>query len=195
MKQCKTCQTYKSANDFYKNPSHADGLWGSCKTCTRRHYAAKGNLPKSQIASKVCNRCGQNKSTSEFYSNSRSKDGFRPRCKECHNDDNARFGRASRYGLTTSEFETMLKQQEHCCAICRKRLEHFKDSGRRENAMNIDHCHLTGKVRGILCSGCNRGLGAFRDSPDSLRAAADYLTRSTAVSCIPSAHCHESANE
>jgi hypothetical protein len=45
----------------------------------------------------------------------------------------------------------------------------------RKLRLNVDHCHVTGKVRGILCNSCNNGLGRFRDNPDLLLKAADYL--------------------
>jgi hypothetical protein len=71
----------------------------------------------------------------------------------------------ARYGLSPEEYREMLRQQGGVCAICRK-------PGR---ALEIDHCHATNVVRGLLCRKCNSGLGQFDDDPDALRAAAAYV--------------------
>lgn len=74
------------------------------------------------------------------------------------------------YGLTLEDFDAILERQGHACAIC-----HREQVGMR---MHVDHCHATGKVRGVLCSNCNAGLGLFSDNPDRLLAAIDYLSAS-----------------
>lgn len=73
------------------------------------------------------------------------------------------------YGLTPDQFATMLADQEGRCAICRA------DSPGGKGGWHVDHDHQTGTVRGLLCHGCNLGLGNFVDDPGRLRAAADYL--------------------
>lgn len=80
-----------------------------------------------------------------------------------------------KYGLTKDEVATMTERQGNSCAICRNPF-----TGRRGflQARHIDHDHMTGQVRGLLCGGCNNGLGNFRDNPTSLRAAAQYLESS-----------------
>lgn len=62
----------------------------------------------------------------------------------------------------------MLAEQDGRCKIC----------GQLKK-LNVDHDHATGEVRGLLCHGCNVGIGFFRDSPELLRSAIDYLVRST----------------
>lgn len=69
------------------------------------------------------------------------------------------------YGVTLEEYEAMVLATDSCCEIC----------GRFSEKPHLDHCHKTGKVRGILCAGCNGGLGLFQDSPDSLTSAITYL--------------------
>lgn len=77
-----------------------------------------------------------------------------------------------RYGLSLADFETMLASQNGCCVICGVAFGSiFKDKPR------VDHCHSTGRIRDLLCTGCNTGLGSFRDRPSLLRAAADYLEK------------------
>jgi hypothetical protein len=62
----------------------------------------------------------------------------------------------------------MVAQQNGVCAICR-------EPEREERSLSVDHCHLTGRVRSLLCSGCNKAIGFLRESPLLARAAATYL--------------------
>ena len=79
------------------------------------------------------------------------------------------------FGIGLAEYGEMLVAQGGVCAICLK----FEKEERNEKkkALAVDHCHDTGKIRGLLCSACNTGIGKFGDNPDVLRAAADYLDR------------------
>ena len=73
------------------------------------------------------------------------------------------------FGLTQDQYDTMLTGQNSSCAIC-----HTSEPG-GWGTFHIDHCHTTGKVRGLLCHHCNVGLGHFRDDPTSLSRAIAYL--------------------
>lgn len=75
------------------------------------------------------------------------------------------------YGITLEQYEEMLKAQDYKCAICGNEDE---VEGRR---LAIDHCHIGGHVRGLLCGKCNRGLGLFLDNPTLLQQAINYLAR------------------
>ena len=74
------------------------------------------------------------------------------------------------YGITIEEYDVMLAQQDYKCAICNT----DKPTGKWK-VFAVDHCHVTGEVRGLLCNECNRGMGLLRDNADLLRKAADYL--------------------
>lgn len=80
-----------------------------------------------------------------------------------------------RYGLTVDEFEELLAAQDGKCAICRQEetAHHAKTGNVRQLA--VDHCHTTGKIRGLLCYRCNATLGRVDESADLLRAMVDYL--------------------
>jgi len=69
------------------------------------------------------------------------------------------------YGITLEQFTTMREQQGGMCLICHK----FMDKP------HVDHCHATGKVRGLLCGNCNRGLGVFFENIQTLENAISYL--------------------
>lgn len=74
-----------------------------------------------------------------------------------------------KYGLTEKEYFKLFKDQNNCCAICGVSLDKVKAC--------VDHCHKTKIVRGILCDGCNRGLGAFKDNVNALKKAIGYLRK------------------
>ena len=76
-------------------------------------------------------------------------------------------------GITLEEYEEKLKKQKGLCLICEKP-EKRKRNG-RVMSLHVDHCHKTGKVRGLLCSNCNSALGKFGDSIKRLRKAIAYL--------------------
>lgn len=76
-------------------------------------------------------------------------------------------------GWTDEEFQLAWSLQGGCCAICEVSL--VDDGARRPNTVASDHCHKTGKLRALVCYGCNNGLGFFRDNSTALRAAAAYL--------------------
>lgn len=94
----------------------------------------------------------------EYYSKSETKTKYR----------NAFLKRE--YGITIKEYDIMLEKQNGVCSIC-KRFRLFQD----KEYMAVDHCHKTGKVRGILCSNCNRALGLLEDNLEFLENAKIYL--------------------
>lgn len=73
------------------------------------------------------------------------------------------------YGISPEEYEKLLSKQEGVCAICKVTSEEYKKN------FHVDHCHKTGKIRGLLCQKCNLGLGQFKDSPEFLLSAVEYL--------------------
>ena len=74
------------------------------------------------------------------------------------------------FGMTQEEWMALFNKQGNKCAICSA-----TTPGRKDNHWCLDHDHITGKSRGILCNGCNMGLGNFKDNKKSLEAAVEYL--------------------
>jgi len=81
---------------------------------------------------------------------------------------NNRIYRFLHYGISQIEYDDLFNSQDGACAICRK--PNWNGRG-----PNVDHDHITGKVRGIICSSCNTALGMIGDNPNIARAMADYL--------------------
>lgn len=80
------------------------------------------------------------------------------------------------YGLTLEQYKEMGEAQQWRCAICNG-LETTLDKDGGPRQMPVDHDHKTGKIRALLCTQCNRGLGFFKDSAELLKAASEYLIR------------------
>ncbi len=79
------------------------------------------------------------------------------------------------FGLTLEQYEEMHDRQDGKCAICGSP-ETQKRSGKLK-ALAVDHCHASGKIRELLCTACNQGLGKFKDNPVILQKAIEYLTK------------------
>lgn len=112
---------------------------------------------------KKCTKCKQLKSLDKFALNKNFKDGHDYRCKLCHNI----YKKELYYGLSKEQYLSLLVSQDHKCPICSTHLHKTK--------AHVDHSHTTGKIRKILCSNCNTGLGKFQENPVFLKKAAKYL--------------------
>lgn len=80
-----------------------------------------------------------------------------------------------RYDMTLERYETMLAEQGDCCVICGELPD--PNGIKAASRLHVDHDHVTGKVRALLCTRCNQGVGYFRDDPVLLRAMAEYIER------------------
>lgn len=81
--------------------------------------------------------------------------------------------RFRKFGLTEAKYNAALEKQAFKCALC------TSPQPGGVGDWHIDHCHKTGRVRGLLCKNCNLGLGLFKDNPDLLEAGAVYLKQDT----------------
>jgi hypothetical protein len=80
------------------------------------------------------------------------------------------------FGIGLKTYTAMSEAQGHRCAICGEHESAVSKDG-VPRRMPVDHCHVTGKIRALLCSACNKALGGFRDSPSLLRKAAEYVEK------------------
>ncbi len=83
----------------------------------------------------------------------------------------ARKRKLSTFGLTPEGYAELLARQNERCAICWRHQTEFS------RALAVDHCHDTGKVRGLLCSGCNTGIGNLKEDVGVLQTAVAYLLK------------------
>jgi hypothetical protein len=86
----------------------------------------------------------------------------------------------SKYNFSLEEFNRILHGQDGACAVC-KEVKHIEEKGKR---LHVDHCHATGKIRGLLCSSCNITLGHAKDNVTRLKSLIGYLEKNHATNAI-----------
>lgn len=84
------------------------------------------------------------------------------------------YRRATRFGITVEQLEGMEASQAGLCAICGQP-ETTRGAHGKVKSLAVDHCHETGRIRGLLCNNCNRAIGLLGDSVDLLLKAVQYL--------------------
>ena len=98
------------------------------------------------------------------------------RCATCATAAARTSNRRAKYKLSAAEFRALWAMQRGRCAIC---LSPFPVETQTRTTIRVDHDHITGAVRGLLCNACNVGVGMFRDDAARMRRAVDYLSRSS----------------
>jgi hypothetical protein len=141
----------------------------------------KGDADMNSVT-KVCTKCKTEKPIDEFRQAKGYRGGRDTHCKVCtnaaikdyrvRNVEKTRKSNSERqlkknYGITFDEYDKMLERQGGVCATCGK-----PPNGRR---LHVDHDHRTGKIRGLLCHGCNVALGSVDDNPSILQRLIEYL--------------------
>lgn len=124
-----------------------------------------------------CLDCQEEKPESEFHRNARRTSGRAPYCRICKLERDRSTKLKYRFGITVDDYNRMLDEQGHVCAVCGE-IETVVDHRGRIRMLSVDHDHETGEVRGLLCFSCNVGIGAFKEQRSLIEAAAHYLKQS-----------------
>jgi len=142
---------------------------------------------------KQCIHCSSNKPLSDYYRDSRKLDGYQNTCKVCisgkeklaykrKKEANKLRSRSMRnaqikrhYNVSIEDIEILYKHQKGLCSICKAPIILYGGIEEKYKIACVDHNHDTGKVRGLLCNKCNRGLGFFNDNLEKLKEAVNYL--------------------
>ncbi|MGW0576412.1 endonuclease VII domain-containing protein [Streptomyces sp. NPDC002920] len=175
-KKCTGCKRSLPSDAFARDRNRADGLQVRCRECVAEYSAAhyrrrreamgKSVREKADVPAghKLCRTCGEVKPHSEWHRNATAPDGLSTRCKSCRATQGRQDHLKRQYGLTEAECDGLIASQGGVCCICLS-----------APAAHVDHCHKTGRVRGVLCFSCNAALGQFKDRPDAIRRAAAYV--------------------
>lgn len=157
------------------------GRRGACRRCGAEWYyrslGGKGTplCPTCSAEFKWCYACKLPVAREQFSRDSSTRDGLDARCRACSAGyDAGEFPRRrrymgkrmTRYGISHDQYLALVAERDGCCEICGEAAE-----------LHVDHCHETGRVRGLLCGHCNRGIGSLRDDTARLRRAIAYLER------------------
>jgi hypothetical protein len=147
----------------------------TCKTCHKDLFTQGKNKKARYCNTKCANKWYYSQGDYTPVSDTDRKQE-KPIPNLSENERNRKNLISQRYRLGWQEYLTLYETQSGGCALCKIPLGISKDTPDKEVA-HVDHCHTTGKVRGLLCSKCNKGLGHFFDNSVTLRLAAEYIER------------------
>ncbi len=184
MKTCSRCGLTKAEDEFYRLIRSKDGRQSFCKVCQRANARAWAQAHPEKRREYKARYLAQPEAQEVRRRGARRRRLANP---EAYREQQQRWNAANRawvnqrarkyqpkrrlalYGMTPADYQALLEAQESACAICGRSFA--------EHPAHIDHCHETGRVRGILCGPCNRALGMFGDDPEVLQRALAYLQR------------------
>ena len=133
-------------------------------------------MPKSKIRGK-CSECGTGTTKKAAIRCAKCNYAF----KKVHADlkkYRADWHRLKKYGLTAEEFEAFWIVFRGKCGICKNDLKlPIQSRGQPLDVVAVDHDHVTGQVRGLLCNACNKGLGLFKDNPEIMKNAIRWVSK------------------
>ena len=157
-KTCSTCHIEKPVAEFSKQSIRPDGLNITCKLCLsyRNNERYKDPVKRQRILDNTA------------------------RWRERNPDADADKHLRRKYGITLAEYDELFEAQGGVCALCKKgeTTKRMKKGEGRER-LAVDHCHDTGRVRGLLCFKCNTAIGALGDTEEAAQNVVDYLKKST----------------
>jgi hypothetical protein len=159
VKRCKHCGIVQLLDAFYADRKARDGRRPDCKTCNLARRRAKYHENPRPYIDRVLKWQRENPERVKANMERFTASGKRKA-------SNRKSHLKRKYGLTLEAFDELLASQGGGCAICGK-----------PDADNVDHDHVTGRVRGILCFNCNIAIGQVEDDEDRLAAAMTYLSR------------------
>jgi hypothetical protein len=136
-----------------------------------------GPLKKSETIEKRTNPSGNNSPVCKKCRNQK-----RPYCPIRNKSDMQKFGKKrldaklqKTYRITLEQYNSLLQSQNFLCAICKTHRDFMDKKKGIKRSLAVDHCHLTGKVRGLLCHRCNTAIGLFHESFTTVENALNYL--------------------
>jgi hypothetical protein len=149
------------------------------------------------MATKICRECNIEKDVVEFGPQKDGKDGLHQKCRACALSINKLWNEKNperrkeldqryiaknahrikerhllkHYKITLKQYSDMLERQGGCCALCGTHQKNLSQD------LCVDHCHIGGRIRELLCQRCNRRLGHGNDDPQQFRKDAEYLEK------------------
>ena len=156
-KKCTKCGDPKPLNQFNKAATNRYGVSSWCKLCARAQCAEYERTHKKQIR----------KRRKQRWEAAKAQD------PAGHRDYRHKNHLWTTYRISWEKYARLFEQQGGCCAICCE-----PETARMRGLLKllcVDHDHVTGRIRRLLCSRCNRVLGMMQEDPETFRRAADYL--------------------
>lgn len=157
MKRCNVCEGEFPQEDFYSKQS-------SCKACHKKKVKEYQSLRPEQTQGYRKKHYEANKETFAL-----KREKWKKENPEKYSLTQLKHNLAKKYNLSEEQYNQMFLDQENCCAICKISFENTK--------ANVDHNHVTGKARELLCHNCNKGIGHLKENIEFLKAAIGYLEK------------------
>lgn len=151
--ECSFCKIEKNRNEF--TACQLKFKYPKCKLCIKTHGKVVRDKYKKEYYEKK-----------KIYIN-QNREEYRKKGRKCL--------LKIQYKMTLEQYDELLKIQNHLCYICKNPESSIDKRYNKTRDLSVDHCHKTGKIRGLLCDKCNRGLGYFKDSIENLESAIQYL--------------------
>jgi hypothetical protein len=153
MKKCLKCNIEKPLTEYHKDKSRKTGLREQCKACRCKY---------EDVVTKSCIACDT------IY----KVEGYSKAQKYCSLTCQRVY---IKYKINKNDLKHMVEKYRNKCAICKKEETATDKRTGKKYKLSIDHCHKTGKVRGLLCGKCNAAIGYFKDDIKLLKNAIKYL--------------------
>ena len=166
MKTCSRCGKEKDKNEFSIDNRSKDGRYSWCRLCKSEYR--NQNKESINLKRKIYDSMHKEEKRMRdhlYYENNKEKLLNRSYV----------YCRNASYNINQKEFDEILEKQGGVCAICGKEETSIGRVTKRQQPLSVDHDHNTGRIRGLLCKNCSRGLGAFFDDESLLIEAANYL--------------------
>lgn len=201
--RCSRCQQRKPVAEFSPSVVARPNGGGYCRACSKKRYGASEKAARvlaraaaraeARSAGLLCSRCKERRPAVAFLPSVAAKEGRQSGgyCRECRRatrDLKREYDRARwlnpayparqrdkwlrrLYGIDLAQYQALLARQGGRCACCGI----DRDDGAR--GFSVDHDHVTGEIRGLLCVNCNVGIGALGDDATGVRRALVYLEK------------------
>lgn len=194
MKKCTRCKVDRDDSEFFSkyHPNRKIKVCTGCRETSNKNNERrkKGISPPKEVlrlariealkrGNFICSTCKKEKPVSEFKKMGTDlvRFGLSCACYDCRNITYKKSRAKSEYNISSDELLAMYESQNYRCAICNDPVKFTSNRADRNAIGCVDHCHDTGKVRGILCNDCNRGMGFFKDNSKLLEKASRYILK------------------
>ena len=160
-RRCHVCKQLKPIEQFSRHAKKPLGYGYACLACNReRQRDWRQKNPDAHRADVAAWRKYNPDKVAQYARNWRTRNPEKARANNLRDNQ----------GITQKQYDDMHEAQNGCCKICGTN----KSTGRGKK-LEVDHCHRSLQIRGLLCHRCNTGLGYFKDDPAILQSAIAYL--------------------